>query len=234
MNSIESIYVKDIYSQIASHFSATRSGDKWSYVTDFLQSITPNSIIADIGCGNGKYIDVRRDIQYIAIDNCDQLLDCARTIYQNESHVIYKNGSITNLPLEDGTLDAFICIAVFHHLYEKRDRFQAIEECVRVLKSGGRGMITVWSTNQDPKRFRKWKRMSESDDIHDYLVPWTFRSQFGVKGVDPNKDITHYDRYYHIFDKDEILSYFIHYLDQIEIVECNEIHCNWVIIFQKK
>jgi tRNA (uracil-5-)-methyltransferase TRM9 len=232
MNSIESIYVKEIYEKIALHFSATRKGDKWCYVSDFLLTFSPNQMIADIGCGNGKYITVRNDIQYIAIDNCDQLLNCAREIHKDETHVIYQNGSIAEIPLETNCVDGFICIAVFHHLFEKNVRFHAVEEMIRILKSGGCGMMTVWSTNQNPKRFRKWKQM-ESDE-HDYLVPWTYRQNFGMKGIDPNKDVIYYERYYHIFDKDEILSYFVPYLDQIHIIQCEELHENWVIIFQKK
>jgi ubiquinone/menaquinone biosynthesis C-methylase UbiE len=228
MNSIQSIYVKDVYEQIGTHFSATRNGDKWSYVTDFIKSINPNSLLIDLGCGNGKYIDTRRDIQYIAMDNCDTLLNCAKNNYKNETHVIYVKGVIQNIPLLNDYVDNFICIAVFHHIYETVERFRVVEEMIRILKVNGRGMITVWSTNQDEKRFKKWKPFGTKSN--DYLVPWSYREKFGTN---QQSNVVHYDRYYHIFSKDELLSYFIPYMDKISIVSMEEIHCNWVLIIKK-
>jgi ubiquinone/menaquinone biosynthesis C-methylase UbiE len=232
MNSIESHYVKNVYEQIGAHFSATRNGDKWSYVTDFIQSLHPNSLFIDLGCGNGKYIDTRRDIQYIAMDNCDTLLNCAQELYKDETHVIYLNGVIQNIPVLNEYVDNFISIAVFHHIYETVERFRVVQEMIRILKVNGRGMITVWSTNQNEKRFKKWKPFGTKHN--DYLVPWSYREKFGIKGVNQQSNVVYYDRYYHIFSKDELLSYFIPYMDKISIVSIEEIHCNWVLIIQKK
>ncbi len=231
MESIETTYVNHVYSKIARHFSSTRNGDKWQYVSQFMASLPSKIRLIDIGCGNGKYIDCRRDIEYVAYDNCAELLECARETYQSESHVFYLQGSITKIPFEDGSMDAFICIAVFHHLYEKSERYQAMEEMVRILKVGGRGMITVWSSRQNPTRFQKWKPLETSHDPHDYLVPWTYRKNPGVKGVNQNKNLVYYDRYYHVYDKDELLSYCMHL--PIHIESCEEIHGNWVLVIQK-
>lgn len=228
---IETTYVKDIYEKIAPHFSATRNGDKWSYVVDFIQSLTSQSILIDLGCGNGKYIDTRNDIVYIAMDNCENLLTCAQNIFKDETHVSYLKGNIQKIPVLNHYVDNFISIAVFHHIFDESERFKCVEEMIRILKVGGRGMITVWSTNQDEKRFKKWKPFGTKRN--DYLVPWSYREKFGVKGVNQQSNVIYYDRYYHIFSKDEILSYFVPYLDKISIVSIEEIHSNWIIIIQK-
>lgn len=47
-------YVHDVYSAIADHFSGTRY-KAWPRVGSFLESLPPFSLIADMGCGNGKY-----------------------------------------------------------------------------------------------------------------------------------------------------------------------------------
>ncbi len=232
MNSIESLYVKDVYEQIGNHFSATRNGDKWSYVSDFIKSLNSGSLFIDLGCGNGKYIDTRRDIQYIAMDNCDTLLKCAQELYKDETHVIYLKGTVQNIPVLNEYVDNFICIAVFHHIYETVERYRVVEEMIRILKVNGNGMITVWSVNQDEKRFKKWKPFGTK--TNDYLVPWSYREKFGIKGVNQQSNVVYYDRYYHIFSKDELLSYFIPYMDKISIVSMEEVHCNWVIIIEKK
>lgn len=51
----ESMYVKDVYNSISEHFSHTRY-KPWPSVKDFLLQIPENSIVGDIGCGNGKYM----------------------------------------------------------------------------------------------------------------------------------------------------------------------------------
>ena len=43
------------YSQIAEHFSDTRF-KAWPRVSEFLASLPHGSILADVGCGNGKYL----------------------------------------------------------------------------------------------------------------------------------------------------------------------------------
>lgn len=225
---IQTQYVKDIYEKIAFHFSATRNGDKWSYVVDFIESLNSKSILIDLGCGNGKYIDTRRDIIYIAMDNCENLLTCAQNIFKNETHVTYLKGDIQEIPINNDYVDNFISIAVFHHIYEETNRFKCVEEMIRILKVGGRGMITVWSNNQDEKRFKKWKPFGTKTD--DYLVPWSYRENFGTK---QQSNVIYYDRYYHIFSQIEILSYFVPYLDKISIVSIDEIHSNCVLIIQK-
>ncbi|KAL7695888.1 Methyltransferase domain containing protein [Lotmaria passim] len=47
-------YVHDVYSAIADHFSSTRY-KAWPCVAAFLEALPPFSLIADMGCGNGKY-----------------------------------------------------------------------------------------------------------------------------------------------------------------------------------
>ena len=61
-----------VYENIASHFSDTRH-TAWPQVTNFLHSLEPYSLIADIGCGNGKYLAQSRSC-YMVVDH---ILYCA-------------------------------------------------------------------------------------------------------------------------------------------------------------
>ncbi|KAK7199985.1 Methyltransferase domain containing protein [Novymonas esmeraldas] len=47
-------FVHDVYSAIADHFSGTRY-KAWPLVSAFLGRLPPFSLVADVGCGNGKY-----------------------------------------------------------------------------------------------------------------------------------------------------------------------------------
>lgn len=48
--------VHKVYNEIANHFSETRHSP-WPQVADFLKRFQTGSILVDIGCGNGKYLD---------------------------------------------------------------------------------------------------------------------------------------------------------------------------------
>lgn len=45
-----------VYENISSHFNETRY-KQWPNVTKFIQSLNPNDILLDVGCGNGKYLN---------------------------------------------------------------------------------------------------------------------------------------------------------------------------------
>lgn len=57
----EQQYVHEVYDAIASHFSSTRY-KAWPQVRQFIQSLPPFTLIADIGCGNGKYFGCAQEL----------------------------------------------------------------------------------------------------------------------------------------------------------------------------
>ena len=57
----ERTHVHTVYNQIASHFSQTRYS-AWPGVSNFLSSMSPYSSLLDVGCGNGKYLGIRKDV----------------------------------------------------------------------------------------------------------------------------------------------------------------------------
>jgi tRNA G46 methylase TrmB len=66
----ETIHVKDVYDKIANVFSATRLY-WWPWVKQYIGTIPTNSIVIDIGCGNGRNMLYENDrINYVGIDNC--------------------------------------------------------------------------------------------------------------------------------------------------------------------
>lgn len=51
---LEARYVHAVYDAIAPHFAATRFA-VWPRVRAFLEGLPPRALLADVGCGNGKY-----------------------------------------------------------------------------------------------------------------------------------------------------------------------------------
>ena len=184
MTEIESKYVQKTYDQIAKHFDNTRSY-KWSWIGEFIDSLDKNnSKVIDIGCGNGRNMQYDECI-FTGVDSCQQFVDIC--LSKNLNCI---KSDMCELPFDNESFDAILCIASFHHLGNVERRNKSLQEMKRILKSGGKILLSVWSKNQ-PKKTR---RIFES--YGDTYVKW-------------NKDGKVYDRYYYIFEIDEIKNHFI-------------------------
>jgi SAM-dependent methyltransferase len=177
-NNLETTYVKEVYEEIAPHFSNTRSY-KWSWVIDFLDSLKTDSIVYDLGCGNGRNMD-HGSLKFIGIDNCESFVSICKS--KNFSVI---NSNITKIPLDNNSADAIICIAVFHHLSSQENRIQSLLEMKRLVKPGGKILISTWSINQPQKTRRTFNNYGNN------IVLW---NSYGKV----------YERYYYIFKLDEI------------------------------
>ena len=148
-NNLETTYVKEVYEEIANHFSNTRVY-KWSWVIDFLDSLKKDAIVYDLGCGNGRNMD-HGSLKFIGIDNCENFV----SICKNKNLNVI-NSNITKIPLNNNSADAIICIAVFHHLSSTENRIQALLEMKRLIKPGGKILLSTWSINQPQKTRRSF------------------------------------------------------------------------------
>lgn len=148
---IEKKYVHKVYDAIAPHFSATRFA-KWPKVASFLDSLEDGSVIADAGCGNGKYLGYNPKCLFIGCDISPPLIGiCAQ---QGHEALV---ADALHLPYRTGFCDAGISIAVLHHLSNENRRIRAIEELLRVVRRKGRVLFTVWAVEQEDKKLlTKW------------------------------------------------------------------------------
>lgn len=153
---LEKQRVHDVYESTAPYFSDLQS-KAWPRVRQFLQGQKPGSLIADIGCGTGKYLKVNSQVHILGCDYCRPLVEIAR----NRGCEVMVCDNL-NLPFRDQGFDAIISIGVIHHFSTKQRRIRAIKEMARILAPGGQLMIYVWAMEQKNRRFEK----------QDVLVPW--------------------------------------------------------------
>jgi len=176
---IEESHVQEVYEKIAKEFHTTRTYT-WKWVDEFVASIPENSMVYDIGCGNGRNMRARH-VKFLGIDQCEKFVGmCIQQGYE----AICAN--MCNVPLVSGQADYIMCIAAFHHLSTINNRLQALNEMKRLLKPDGKILLSVWSINQPKKT-----RVSFEHYGH-HLVPWK------------NKVM----RYYYLFKIEEIKSLF--------------------------
>ncbi|XP_068601954.1 probable tRNA methyltransferase 9B [Brachionichthys hirsutus] len=153
---LERAHVHSVYDKIAPYFNDSRY-KAWPKVRQFLLELQPGSIVADIGCGNGKHLHINKEVFKLGCDVCRPLVDFA----WSQGHEVQMCDGL-HLPYRDGCFDAVLSIAVIHHLSTKERRIRAIKEMARTLRVGGSIMIYVWAMEQKRRKFEK----------QDVFIPW--------------------------------------------------------------
>lgn len=199
------ISIKDVYNSIADSFSKTRV-KVWPCVAKFLDSMKGKGL--EVGCGNGKNMLYRKDLQIQGIDICPNFVKLC-----NQSGLKVIEGTMTNIPYEDSTFDFVYCIAALHHLDSLELRIKAIQEMIRVCKPNGYIFILVWAFEQESDSKRKF----ETQDVY---VPWNDGNE--IK-----------QRFYHVY-KEKELEYEVSISSKnIFINQSFYEKGNWGIIIQK-
>ena len=246
LHHLEHNFVKDVYEAVASDFSSTRH-TPWPQVADFVGKIPPGSILADIGCGNGRYFNVNQNIFVIGSDNCENLLKIAST------KTIKCNCAVSdccNIALKSNSVDAAICIAVIHHLASTERRKRAIKEISRIIRPGGKGLIYVWAVEQQDANTgeistytaAKSGKVDDSNGVvftteNDVSLPvHKPRTAFSALRQDcfvPWKKGNHSSlRYYHVFNRGELENLFDE--STVEVSRTYFDEGNWCVEFVKK
>ena len=237
---MEKQHVYDVYEKIAPHFSNTRY-KPWPKVAEFLNKLPDGSIVADVGCGNGKYLGVNKQLQMIGTDRSFNLIQiCAeRSKMQFQTFV----ADSLRLPLRSNSFDNVISIAVVHHFSNTSLRVQALSEMHRILRQGGTMLVYVWAYEQEHKKFA----------TQDVFVPWHLHdtyeeskkeehkeskpeeSKFIETAIkDDDKQATVYHRYYHVFVEGEMEKLVAeHFEGKLELVNRYYDHANWVVELKK-
>ncbi|KAF1331698.1 Alkylated dna repair protein alkb 8, partial [Globisporangium splendens] len=177
---VEQQYVHEFYETVASHFSSTRY-NPWPRVAAFVRSLEPGSLIADIGCGNGKYmkcVDTASQNMIIGGDRSSNLVKICK-----ESDLNVMVCDAMTVPIRSESCDAALSIAVLHHLSTLHHRLAAVKELIRVLRVGGRGVIYAWAHEQQVNSKRKFEGSKQ-----DFMVPWNLDARFANNNTKKEND----------------------------------------------
>lgn len=109
--------------------------------------IAPGETVADVatGTGNCALVAARRGATVVGVDPAARLLDVARSRAADEGLVVrFVEGSATSLPLEDDAVDC--ATSVMGVIFEP-DGPAAVAELLRVVRPGGRILLTSWTSD---------------------------------------------------------------------------------------
>lgn len=165
---LEEEHVHSVYSAIAGHFSSTRY-KPWPRIAGYLEALAPGSVVLDVGCGNGKYLGVNKEVMMLGLERCPELCD----ICNSRGFVDVATGDGLLIPVRTGAADAVISIAVVHHHATDERRMAALAEMCRCLRTGGTMLVYCWALEQSKRKF----------DQQDVFIPWTLQPSFDGKAA---------------------------------------------------
>jgi ubiquinone/menaquinone biosynthesis C-methylase UbiE len=101
--------------------------------------IPPGGSVLDVGCGAGQLAGelMRRGYAAWGVDVSEAMVRHAAQQYQQDR---FRAGDIEQIPFPNNTFDAVMCLGVLEYLDEDKP---ALREIWRVLKPGGRAVITT-------------------------------------------------------------------------------------------
>ncbi len=195
--------VKKNYQDISDQYNETRKKHLfplWNNLVKISKKVKENSKVLDVGCGNGRLLEafIGKEIEYLGVDACDELLQHAKKNYPKNN---FQKADILQLgDISDYNFDYVFSIAVIHHLPGKDLQLKAIKQLYNKTKQGGQVVFTVWNLWKHEKygkliwRFLFLKLIKKNKmDFGDILWDWK-----NSQGEIVSK------RYYHAFTKREL------------------------------
>ncbi|MEZ6243349.1 MAG: metalloregulator ArsR/SmtB family transcription factor [Phycisphaerales bacterium] len=132
------------FGRIAGGWDALRSELFGNHFTaQALLTMLPRDwVVADVGCGTGNVAELVAPCvnEVVAIDQSAPMLEAAERRLGGAKNVRFVQGSVETLPLDDGSVDAIVCVLVLHHVEEP---VAAMREMARVLRSDRGGGVAL-------------------------------------------------------------------------------------------
>ncbi len=190
---------EDTWNAIAKSFDSTRR-KPWQECIEFINSLPKMSIILDVGSGNGRHLIpcAKRCKKVIGLDVSRELLEIVKKKVYNKRfrNVELIHSDAVNIPIRNNSVNAILYIATLHNISIRYRRIISLKEIKRVLKPGGKAIISVWSRWQDKFRqhfvkrcFTRYKRK----EFGDIKLQWR---QHGLN----------IPRFYHLYSKREFVN----------------------------
>jgi len=179
------------FDDAASGWDKTRSelyGDTFGH--EALLGLLPNDwTVADFGCGTGQLAadlapNVRR---VVGIDNSSAMLQAAASQTQEFDNVELKQAQLTDVPIDDASCDAVLCVLVLTYL---EDPAAVLAEMHRVLRPGGKAVVVdlMLHDRDDFRRSLGQRSMGFTPDSLDQLFNDAGFSHAHARSLKPAPD----------------------------------------------
>ena len=170
---------KKVWDKIAPSWDEYRK-DVMDIIPEFFEK--NKGRVLDLGCGSGRNILKIEGQELYAVDFSNEMIKIAKkNAKKKRVDVKFYVMEIDKLSFEDEFFDAILFWAVLHCIKGKRKRHDSLKEMYRVLKPGGRALVSSWGRGS-PRLKNKPKEC---------IMPWSVESLRQM-------------RYTYIYDADEL------------------------------
>jgi tRNA (uracil-5-)-methyltransferase TRM9 len=187
--------LKDVFDEIAEDFDRTR-GQPWKECIEFEKTLSRDSLVLDLGCGNGRNcVFLARNHRVVGLDiSTSMLLMAKKNIEKNGfgSKCMLMQSDAIELPLKDASIEVVYYIATLHHIPSIGDRLKSLVELRRILKEGGRALISVWAFDQPKFQELLDEHLEKKERFGDVYIEWKSLNGRTFK------------RFYHLFYGNEL------------------------------
>lgn len=175
---------KNYFDTVAGQWDAMRS----TFFSESLRekaisraAVTAGGIAADLGAGTGFISEglLAKGLQVIAVDQSTEMLETLREKLGSTSDLDGRSGEAERLPIDDGTVDYVFANMYLHHVESPA---AAIKEMARILKPGGRMVLTDLDRHSHSflltEHHDRWPGFDRGD-----LTSWLTAAGFGEIAV---------------------------------------------------
>lgn len=251
--------IRLFYDAVAHHWHHTRGKRQahWPRAKQLLQGLPAGALVADVGCGDGKYFGLAPGVALVGCDVSAQLLRIARRRGAvaaparddagfDDAEGSGGGGATGNvcqadalaLPYRDAAFDGCLSVALLHHLSTPAHRRRALSEMVRVTKPGGFVEVQAWAMEQQVASKRQF-----NDGGQDILVPFHLQRKFATDDAPPadagaewdeNRKLWVLNRYCHVYREGELEELAAAASPDVRVVDSGYDTGNWYIRLEKK
>jgi SAM-dependent methyltransferase len=150
------------------------------HVVRFLAATPHVGKAVDIGCGAGRHVKLLRD--YTGDISCCDTSEAGLTWCRLLTGITGQVASMTDLPYPDDTFDTAVAYGVFYY-GSMSDHEKAVAELHRILKPGGRALVSVRSAKDwRTKHMQAGRFVCAGEPEHEMLL--TFVREASVYDMD--------------------------------------------------
>jgi len=174
------------YKKISDEFIATRI-KPWPLFNYFKKYVKDADKVLDAGCGTGRLIEIFKgtNVEYSGFDTSESSIVFSQKTYNSFLTIppvfVVKDMVDFPWPVENESFDIIFMIAVFHHIPSAGLRQEVLREAQRVLKPGGKLIMTNWDLRSIWAVKKFWPEILRTFfprsnlDRGDFFTPWKLK-----------------------------------------------------------